>query len=267
VKLALIAAAGIALAAAPAARADTQYGGAGLFKGRPAAPYTSMVRTDDGRIQMRVLIVFKCGKEPSAETVARLVGTSPDGVAFTAAGQTRSNRHLLRFTVTGTLTPDAVTGTAKLKVSGCRGFTRQLSLRAAGAPAGAPAVPAPGTAFNGLSGQLAGAVRMPVTLRVAKSGRVYGTWLATMRCGPKAVAAMGSSIPPIRIKPDGTFLDDTPYTIRYVDGSSERYRIRFEGHFLADGAVGTLRARMQTHKKGARYYPCDSGTQTWAARM
>ena len=66
--------------------------------------------------------------------------------------------------------------------------------------------------------------------------------------------------------PDGTFLDDKPYTVRYRDGSSERYRIRFEGRFLADGVVGTLRARMQTRKKGKSYYPCDSGTQTWSAR-
>jgi hypothetical protein len=35
---------------------------------------------------------------------------------------------------------------------------------------------------------------------------------------------------------------------------------------VADGAVGTLRARSQTYKNGDRYYPCDSGTQTWTAR-
>ena len=40
----------------------------------------------------------------------------------------------------------------------------------------------------------------------------------------------------------------------------------FKGRFLADGAVGTLRARSQLREKGKRYYPCDSGTQTWAAR-
>jgi hypothetical protein len=29
---------------------------------------------------------------------------------------------------------------------------------------------------------------------------------------------------------------------------------------------GSTRARMQKRKKGERYYPCDSGTQTRAAR-
>jgi hypothetical protein len=108
---------------------------------------------------------------------------------------------------------------------------------------------------------------MPVSVRVAASGRVYGIWTATMKCGPKAVLAMASSMPPIKVKADGSFLDDKPYTVRYTDGSSDRFRIRFEGRFLADGVVGTLRARMQTRKKGKRYYPCDSGTQTWTARF
>ncbi len=73
-------------------------------------------------------------------------------------------------------------------------------------------------------------------------------------------------MPPTKLKADGSFLDIKPYTIRYTDGSSERYRIRFEGRFLADGVVGTLRVRMQRRKKGNSYYACDSGTQTWAAR-
>jgi hypothetical protein len=251
------------LLAAPAARADTHYGGAGVFEGRPAAPYTSMVRKDDGRIVMRVVIVYKCRKAPSIEVVARLTGTTPDGTSFTAAGRTRAQHRVLRFTASGTLTADAVSGTVRL--AGCGGFKRPLALRAASAPAGPAALPAAGTTFNGLSAQVAAGVRLPVTLRVAKSGRVYGTWTSTMKCG-KAVIPAGSSMPPTKIKPDGSFLDDKPYTVRYVDGSSDRFRIRFEGRFLADGVVGTLRSRMQRHKKGHRYVACDSGTQTWSAR-
>jgi hypothetical protein len=262
----LVVAAGLVLAAPAAARADTHYGGAGLVKGRPGAPYTSMVRKDDGRIQMRVLTVPVCRGTTYYDVVARLSGRTTDGSTFTATGRTKAGGHRVRFTVTGTMSAEAVTGKVRLRSASCRTFTRTLSLRAQGAPAGAPAVPPPGTVFNGLSGQLAGSVFMPVTLRVAKNGRVYGIWTATMKCGPKGVASMGSSIPPTAVKPDGTFLDDKPYTVRYRDGSSERYRIRFEGRFLADGVVGTLRARMQTRKKGKRYYPCDSGTQTWSAR-
>jgi hypothetical protein len=252
------------LVAAPAARADTHYGGSGLYKGRPAAPYTSMVRKDDGSIRMRVLVVFKCGKQPIIDTVARLSGRTPDGANFTASGRTRSGGHLLRFSVTGTLTPDAVAGTFRMR--GCAGFRRPLSLRAASAPAGPAAIPPPGTTFSGLSGQVAGGVRMPVFLRVARNGRVYAGWMATMKCGPKAVVPSATSMPSTKLNPDGSFSDTKPYTVRYVDGSSDRFRIRFEGRFLTDGVVGTLRVRMQTRKKGHRYYPCDSGTQTWTAR-
>ena len=109
--------------------------------------------------------------------------------------------------------------------------------------------------FNGLSGQLAGSVFMPVTLRVARNGRVYGIWTATMKCGPKAVVSMGSSIPPTAVKADGTFLDDKPYTVRYRDGSSERYRIRFEGRFLADGAWGRCGHGCRPRREGQELLP------------
>ena len=134
------------------------------------------------------------------------------------------------------------------------------------APAGAPA-PAAGTLFAGLTGQAAGGVRLPVALRVTKNGRVYGYWQAMMKCGPKASIPLCNQSPTTTVKPDGTFSRSETYTIRYTDGSSDRYRVNFNGRFLADGATGTLRARMQTRKKGTSYYPCDSGTQTWTARL
>jgi hypothetical protein len=56
------------------------------------------------------------------------------------------------------------------------------------------------------------------------------------------------------------------FTLRFDDGSSDRYRVTFAGHFLADGAAGTLRVRMHTRQRGKHFYPCDSGTQTWTAR-
>ena len=43
--------------------------------------------------------------------------------------------------------------------------------------------------------------------------------------------------------------------------------MNFRGRFLADGAAGTLRARMQTYERGKRFIPCYSGLQTWAARL
>ena len=46
---------------------------------------------------------------------------------------------------------------------------------------------------------------------------------------------------------------------------AERYRVIFRGRFTADGARGTLRARMQITEPGSTYHPCDSGTRRWTA--
>ena len=72
--------------------------------------------------------------------------------------------------------------------------------------------------------------------------------------------------PATTVRPDGSFSRTERFTIRYTDGSTERYRVKFSGRFLADGAVGTLSARMQAYERGKRYYPCFSGTQSWVAR-
>jgi hypothetical protein len=64
------------------------------------------------------------------------------------------------------------------------------------------------------------------------------------------------------VRPDGTFSSTQRYVIRYPDAPAERYRVTVRGRFLADGAVGTLRARMLSGRRGR----CDSGTHTWTAR-
>ena len=46
-----------------------------------------------------------------------------------------------------------------------------------------------------------------------------------------------------------------PYTVRYTDGPPSATAIRFKGRFLADGAVGTLRARMQIRKRASATTP------------
>ena len=188
----LLVAAAALLVSAPAASADTSYGGSALVKGSLAAPYIGLVRHDDGRISGRLAIAYRCRSHFSSNLVARLTGKTADGVNFTAAGSTRlSGVGRLRYTLTGTLAPDAVGGKVKLSVRGCRGYTRPFSLRTESAPAGAPAAPPKSTVFAGLTSQAAAGVRLPVVVRVAANGRVYGTWTATMKCGPKAVLAAG----------------------------------------------------------------------------
>jgi hypothetical protein len=127
-------------------------------------------------------------------------------------------------------------------------------------------MPAGGSLLTGLTGQAAGGIRLPIALRVTRNGRkVFALWQATMQCGPRAVLTAVNLTPQTRIRPDGTFSRKERYAIRYGDGSVDRFRVVLRGRFLSDGAVGTLRARMQTRKPGRRYFPCESGTQRWTA--
>jgi hypothetical protein len=172
----------------------------------------------------------------------------------------------LRWKLTGTLTGEAGSGSARLRIAGgCGGYTNKFVVRAAAAPVGAPAMPARGSLYNGVTAQSASGTRLPMTLRVATNGRVYAIWSAAMNCHRGTIATLNVS-PSAAINADGSFSRNERYTIRFTDGYSERYRITFNGRFLADGVVGTLRMRMQGHQKGARFYPCDSGVQSWEAR-
>jgi hypothetical protein len=262
----MIAAAGL-LAAAPPAYADTHYGGNATRSNAPNGPSISLLRHDDGRITVRMGVHYTCRDRSFVNRIVRMTGSTPDGVSFTAKGKTTlRGKGVIRFVFTGTFAPDAVTGKLLSTLKSCPKATRDVVLRTESVPAGAPAVPAASTLFAGLTGQAAGGFRLPVALRVTSKGRVWGLWQATMKCGPKAVAPIFNSSPTTTIKADGSFSRSERYTVRYRGGSSERFRVSFKGRFLADGAVGTLRARSQLREKGKSYHPCDSGTQTWAAR-
>jgi hypothetical protein len=252
---------------APTAQADTQYGGVAALRNAPAGPSITLVRHDDGRVTARVAFGYTCRKQSFYNYVVKLAGSTPDGVNFTAAGKQKlRGRGTLRLSISGTLAADAASGTLKMGASRCPQYTRDLVLRTESAPAGAAAVPGAASLFAGLTGQSAAGVRLAIALRVTKKGRVWGIWGASMQCGPKATSQIVNASPTTVIKPDGSFTRNETYTIRWTDGSRERYRVNFTGRFLADGAVGTMRVRSQLREKGHRYYPCDSGTVNWTAR-
>lgn len=70
----------------------------------------------------------------------------------------------------------------------------------------------------------------------------------------------------MRISAKGTFRRRERFTIRYRDGSRDRYRVSFGGQLLSDGAVGTLRVRMRiVTRRGRTLGRCDSGVRRWAA--
>jgi hypothetical protein len=256
---------------APAAQADTQYGGTGLYKGKsPAAPSVSLLRRDDGQIVARVMVGASCGHYANYNLVIRLKGSTPDGVSFTATGKGMLVRAGdLRVTLSGTLAADSVTGSAKVRYpSRCksRNYTQPIVLRTESAPAAAAAVPAAGVVMQGVTSQSASGLRLPIALRTTKNGRVYAAWQAIMRCG-RVRAPILDNTPSRKIHPDGTFGGTQTYTVSYR-GYTEHYRVTFAGRFLADGATGTLRARVYYKEDGKRRsINCVSGPQTWTARM
>jgi hypothetical protein len=257
------------LALAPAARADTSYGGVAALRNAPAGPVISLVRHDDGRVSARVGVAYRCRRHAFSNYIVRLKGSTADGVSFTATGRTRMRGiGRLRLTMSGTLAPDAVAGKVTTSAPNCPKYVRDVVLRTESAPAGAPALPPAASLFTGLTGQSSGGFRLAVGLRVTKQGRVWARWQAQMRCGPRGgTSAIVNDTPTTTIKPDGTFSRSEVYTIRWADGSRERFRVAFKGQFRADGASGTLRARSTRRGGGSRWYPCDSGTQTWTARL
>jgi hypothetical protein len=252
---------------APTAQADTLYAGTGVYKGnQPTQPSFSLLRRDNGEIVARAVLSVRCRGYADYNLVIRLKGSTADGVNFTASGKTKLGPPgSVRITLTGTLAPDAVAASAKVTKPGCKGYTQPVALRTESAPAAAPAVPAAGTVMHGMTSQAAGGgLRLPVSLRVTKAGKVYASWQATMKCGSVTLPVLDLT-PSRKIKADGTFGGTQSYTIRYR-GHSERYRVTFKGQFLADGVRGTLRARMQYRDGKRSYVPCVSGAQTWAAR-
>ncbi|HET6547195.1 MAG TPA: hypothetical protein VFG79_01980 [Solirubrobacter sp.] len=262
--VALCAAAATAAATAAPARADVHYGGAAVKAGKHDGPGIALVLHDSGRVAGRVSFTYDCGRKRVYNVVVRVRGRA-QGAAFTAGGHTRvPTAGRVRFRLSGTLAPDSATGKLRMH-SRCRNPTRAFVLRSLAAPAGAPALPPRSTLFYGLTGQTAGGVHLPLTIRVAGNGRVLPIWFATMRCG-RATLSVGNDTPATTVEPDGTFSRSERYTVRLSDGMRETYRVKFSGRFLADGAVGTLRARMRARKDGRRYVPCDSGVQTWTAR-
>ena len=256
----------VTLGPAPAAHADTHYGGTGLYKQTsPGNPTISLIRRDNGTVDARLTLSYsRCRVYANYGEVLRGRGTL-QGANFTIVARRRvRGMGTVRVTLTGTIADTSVTGEARVRIARCRSYTQPIVLRTESAPAGAPAVPAPGTVMQGFSSQTAGGHRMPLAVRVTKGGRAYALWNAVLRCG-RARPAMLDLTPSRKIAADGTFGGSQTYTIRYK-GFRERYRVTFRGQFLTDGVRGTLTARMQYQDGKRRYIPCRSGRQTWAAR-
>jgi len=256
--------------AAASAQSGTSFGGSTLSKGRLSSSSVSLLVGAGGRVDGRIGLGYPCRPRNFVNVVVRL-GGAVQGAALSASGSTRlTRRGRLRIRVRGTLAGDRISGRIRFRPSRmggrCERFTRRFVMRADRVPAGGPARPARRTKMHGLTGQAAGGIRLPVSLHVLRKGRqLVALWQANMRCGPRAVFTAVNFTPRTRIRRDGTFVRRERYRIRYQDDLVETYRVVIRGRFLADGAVGTVRARMRTRQPGKRFFPCDSGVQRWTA--
>jgi hypothetical protein len=250
-------------AGAPAA--GTHYGGSAIYKGkRIAAPTLGLLVRPSGKISARVGTGIRCHGRLWTPVYIRLSG-SAQGSAIAASGRTRLGRSTVRVSVQGAADGAAATGNLRIRGSGCRGWSTPFSLRTASAPAGAAVMPTRGTSFMGLTSQAAGGVRLPVSLSVTHTGKVWAMWDATMGCRP-GTAGMSNVTPLTKIRADGTFLRKERFVVRYVHGLTDHYTVTLKGAFRADGVSGTLTMRMRRTQPGKRFRPCVSGTQSWAAR-
>lgn len=247
------------------ALAQTQYSGSATIRdGRPAVPLISLVANPDGTVTGRIAYSVRCRRINFPSVTTRVRGRL-NGANFTATGRTNLGRRYgtLRFRLTGTLAPDSATG--KVRLRGCQRYTRTFALRTPTAVVGAPVPGVPSLTAFGWTSQNVGGAAMPLVLRVARSGRLYGWWSSTMKCG-KRTLTWNNLTPLTTVRADGTFARNETFNVRYEDGV-ERYRVNFAGRFLADGVTGTLRVRMRYREgRNRNFVPCDSGTVTWAAR-
>jgi hypothetical protein len=264
-KRALLLAGALLALVAPAAHADVPYGGSVLYKSSLGNGSISLTRHDNGRITGRVNVGHHCKGYAAGYSIIRVKGAA-NGTAFTASGSTRTRPGRVRLSLKGTLDGPNGAGRMTARMSRCLRFTRPFVLRTPSAPVGGPVLPARGSLFYGFSAQLAGGAPLPVSLRVAKNGRVYAIWEAISACRRNFKFPVVNVTPTTKVRPDGSFSRTENYTVRFSDAPTRRFHVNFRGRFMADGAVGTLSATVRFYDRGKAYATCRSGTVNWAAR-
>jgi hypothetical protein len=245
--------------------AGTHYGGGGVYHGNQTAnPMLGLAVQPNGQVSARASLALRCHGTLWTPVYVRLHG-SAQGTAITATGRTQLGRSRVTVTVTGTADGQTATGTSRVRGRGCRGYRTTFLLHTESAPAGPAAMPAPKTIFLGLTSQSAGGLRLPISISVTHTGKVWGQWDATMACRP-GTFGMTNLTPLTKIRADGTFTRRERYVIRYKRGMVDHFVVRLSGAFRSDGVSGTLTAHVRTTQPGHRFRPCYSGKQTWAAR-
>jgi len=227
------------------------------------------------RVALRFDTTLLCGRR-TFEVVGRTLAAF-DGSAVSARGESRVPGLRLRsaWVLSGVVSGQTVTG--ELRIAGVRRrggrripctrhSTRRFQARVGAPPAGAPAAARPAAAYLGMSEIGIGGMPAPVVLRTSRDGRkVAARWNALARCGRGPRERLVNFTPATRVGAVGGFLRRERFTVRYSD-AVVRYRVRFGGRFLADGASGRLRMRAVVMDRRRRVLTrCDTGTRGWHA--
>src|SRR5215218_7922711 len=250
---------GLLVAIPAAARAQApSYGGGSL-------PYTTPPRTFNPsvgiviqprgpRVALRFDTLLLCGRTTQEAVGRKLVALAGSSFAASGASVVRSGRVRFEYgwLVRGTVAGQTVTGS--LRIAGRRRIghgrwvrcrrrpERAFEARLATQPAGAAARPQPASSYYGLSDiVIADGLRAPVVLRTTRDGaKVAARWNAMARCRRGPRERLANFTPATRVRPEGSFERSERFSVRYAD-ALVRYRVRFAGRFLADGAQGELR--------------------------
>jgi len=227
------------------------------------------------RVALRFDTTLLCGGR-TYEAVGRSLAAF-DGSAFSAQGASRVRALRLRYawTLTGVVSGQSATGALRIagrlrrggrRISCGRSPTRPFEARV-GAPAGAPAAARPASGYAGTSDIGVGdGLPGPVVLRTTRDGgKVAARWNAIARCGRGPRERLVNFTPATRIGAAGAFLRKERFKVRYSN-VVVRYRVRFGGRFLADGAAGRLRMRARVmDRRGHLLTRCDTGLRRWRA--
>ena len=280
--------AGVALAQAPAI-APADFGGGAI-----AVPVDEDSVRSDMVLSIRTVAGGRIGVDGQMTTACgnatiRGKATLAAGGSFTLRGNA-TRRPLLEvtertaFTVTGTMTADGGTGTARatVRVSGarrkaraCKSATVRWTVRrgadlAAPAPAPAPA-PAEATLF-GLTAQRGANARRPIVLHVARAGRSIDRAVLSFRtpCESRRIVVTDdvNFSPEFAVAADGSFRAVERFRVTYSD-VIQRSTIVLRGQFDAAGGVTgrlSVTQRYTNRRNGRRVDDCKTGTQAWSAR-
>jgi hypothetical protein len=234
-----------------------------------------------GRIGVDGQLYTKCGHA----TIRGKTTLRPDG-GFRLTG-TATRRPVLgvtertRFTVSGTLSADGGSGTARATVRAtarkrasrtCRSRSVRWNVRRLAATPAAPApAPAEGTLF-GLTAQDGANAKRAIALHVTKGGRTIDRLVLGFRAscdrGRIVVTDDIHYSPEFDVAADGSFRSVERFRLRFAD-VTQRTTVVVRGQFDQAGAVAgrlSVTQRYTNRRNGRSVDVCKTGTLAWSAR-